>query len=149
MLFRSYKSVADLSGSATITVTVEDGGLDGDLATSSDNLVFSRSFVVTVTAVNDVPTLDALSDLAINEDAPEQTVNLAGITAGGGETQPLKVTATSSATGVIPNPAVTYTSASTTGSIRFTPVADQSGAVTITVTVEDGGLDGEIGRAHV
>jgi hypothetical protein len=142
-----YTPVADQSGTATITVTVEDGGLDGDLSTSGDNLTFSRSFVVTVTAVNDAPTLDALSDLTISEDASEQTVSLAGITAGGGETQPLKVTASSSATGLIPNPSVTYTSADATGSIRFTPVADQSGTATITVTIEDGGLDGDLGTS--
>ena len=34
-------------------------------------------------AVNDEPTFDVLSDININEDDPEQTVNLTGITAGG------------------------------------------------------------------
>jgi len=142
-----FTPVADQSGAAVITVTVEDGGLDGNLSTAGDNQTTTRTFTVTVAAVNDAPTLDALSDLNLNEDAAQQTVNLSGITAGGGESQPLRVTASSSNTGLIPNPAVTYTSASTTGSIRFTPVADQSGAVTITVTVEDGGLDGDLGTA--
>lgn len=142
-----YTPVANQSGTATITVTVEDGGLDSDLSTSGDNLTFTRSFLVTVTAVNDAPTLDALSDLTISEDASEQTVNLAGITAGGGETQPLRVTASSNVTGLIPNPSVTYTSADSTGSIRFTPVADQSGTATITVSVEDGGADGDLSTA--
>ena len=49
--------------------------------------------VVRAEAVNDEPTLDAISDVNINEDDPEQTVNLTGITAGGGETQVLSVTA--------------------------------------------------------
>jgi hypothetical protein len=98
-------------------------------------------------AVNDDPTLDAIGNLTINEDASEQTVNLSGITAGGGESQPLRVTSTSSSTGLIPNPAVTYTTANATGSIAFTPVADQSGTATITVTVEDGGLDGDLSTA--
>ena len=61
--------------------------------------------------MNDAPTLDAVSNLAIDEDAPQQTVNLEGITAGGGESQPLEVTATSSDTNLIPDPAVAYTSA--------------------------------------
>ncbi len=34
------------------------------------------------------PTLDALSNLTIDEDAAEQTVSLTGISAGGGESQP-------------------------------------------------------------
>ncbi|MEO2016921.1 MAG: VCBS repeat-containing protein, partial [Fuerstiella sp.] len=57
---------------------------------------------------NEVPTLDAISDLTIDEDASEQTVNLTGISAGGGESQPLRVTTTSSKTSLIPHPAVTY-----------------------------------------
>ena len=94
--------------------------------------------------VNVIPTLDAIADVTIDEDATEQTVNLSGITAGSGESQPLRVTATSSSTGLIPNPSVTYTTANATGSIAFTPVSDASGTATITVTVEDGGLDGDL-----
>ena len=37
----------------------------------------------------------------------EQTVNLTGITAGGGETQVLSITAVSDNTGLIPDPTVT------------------------------------------
>ena len=111
---------------------------------SDDNASVTRTFDVTVKPVNDKPTLDLFQDLTILEDAAEQTVNLAGVRAGGGESQPLKVTATSSDTGLIPHPAVTYTSADATGSLKFTPVADQHGVATITVTVEDGGLDGDL-----
>jgi hypothetical protein len=74
-------------------------------------------------------------------------VNLAGITAGDSESQPLRVIASSSNTGLIPNPTVTYTTANATGSIAFTPVTDQSGTATITVTVEDGGLDNNLSTA--
>jgi hypothetical protein len=45
---------------------------------------------------------------------------------------------------LIPDPTVAYTSANSTGSIAFTPLSDQSGTATITVTVEDGGLDGDL-----
>src|SRR6185369_15410503 len=62
---------ADQSGTATITVTLSDG-------TDSVN----RSFLVTVNPVNDLPTLNALSDLNITEDAGLQTVPLTGITSG-------------------------------------------------------------------
>ena len=71
-----------------------------------------------------VPTLDAISDITIDEDASGQTVNLTNVTAGGGESQPLQVTASSSDTSLIPNPTVTYTSPDATGSLAFTPVAD-------------------------
>ena len=46
----------------------------------------------------------------------------------------LTVTATSNNTGLIPNPTVTYTSPNTIGSISFTPVVNQTGTATITIT---------------
>ncbi|MFN5586364.1 MAG: hypothetical protein ACK5DR_13765, partial [Planctomyces sp.] len=55
--------VANRHGSTTVTVTVEDGGPDLDLETAADNETFSRTFNVTVTPVNDIPTLNPLSDM--------------------------------------------------------------------------------------
>ena len=47
----------------------------------------TATVTVSVTPVNDAPTLDSIADpAAILEDATEQTVNLSGISAGGGET---------------------------------------------------------------
>src|SRR5204862_5299485 len=75
------------------------------------------------------------------------SVAICGIRAGGGERQSLTVTASSSNTALIPNPTVSYTSANASGSLSYTPVADQSGSAVITVTVQDdggtanGGLD--------
>jgi hypothetical protein len=138
----SYTPQPDQFGSTTITVTVEDGGLDGNLATAGDNGTFSRVIQVTIAPVNDPPTLDDPADLQINEDAPQQVVALSGITAGAGESQLLRVVATSGTPGLIPNPVVTYSSPSATGSLAFTPVVDAFGVATITVTVEDAGLDG-------
>ncbi|MDE0864064.1 MAG: Ig-like domain-containing protein, partial [Rubripirellula sp.] len=142
-----YTPVANGSGTAEIVVTVADGGLDGNLATPGDNGTINRTVVIVVNPVNDVPTLDALDDLEIDEDAPLQTIQLAGIHAGPLETQTLRVTATSDNTNLIPDPTVTYTSANPTGSLSFTPVADQSGTATITVTVEDAGLDNDLATA--
>jgi VCBS repeat-containing protein len=124
----SFTPVPDANGSVNITVTVNDG-VD----------TFQRTFTVTVTAVNDPPTLDPIGDMTIDEDAPEQTVNLTGITTGAAnEIQTLVVTAVSSDPSIIPNPTVTYTSPNATGSLSFTPVPDANGSVNITVTVNDG-----------
>ena len=141
-----FTPLADQNGTATITVTVTDGGLDNDLATTDDNLTTSHTFDVTVNPVNDDPTLNSLVDLTIEENSSQKTVNLTGVTAGGGETQNLAVTAVSSNTSLIANPTVVYTSANSTGSLKFTPLADQNGSTTttITVTVEDGGLDNNL-----
>src|SRR5206468_9017395 len=101
---------------------------------------FSRTFTVVVTAVNDAPTLNAIPDPpAILEDAGLQTVNLSGISAGGGESQNLTVTALSNNTALIPNPTVSYTSPNATGSLSYTPVANANGSAIITVTVTDDG----------
>ena len=89
--------------------------------------------------VNDAPTIDTPSNVTINENAGQQTVNLTGITAGGGETQNLTVTASSNNTSLINNPTVTYTSPNSTGTLTFTPTANSFGTATITLTVTDDG----------
>ena len=136
----SYTPVANVSGSAIVTVTVTDGGLDNNLGTPGDNGTVSRTFTVVVSGDNDPPTLDAIPDPpAILEDAGAQTVNLSGITAGGGETQVLTVTAISNNVALIPNPTVTYTSPNATGSLAYTPVANAFGTAIVTVRVTDDG----------
>ena len=142
----SYTPVTNQSGTAHVTVTVRDAGLDG-VMNNGDDATIARSFTVVVQAGNATPTLDSIADpAAINMNAGQQTINLTGITAGGLESQTLQVTATSDLTGLIPNPTVTYTSPQSTGSIRYTPVTNQSGAAHVTVTVRDAGLDGTMGN---
>ena len=121
-------------------MTVTDGGLDNNLGTPGDNGTVSRTFTVVVSGDNDPPTLDAIPDpAAILEDAGAQSVNLSGITAGGGETQVLTVTAISNNVALIPNPTVTYTSPNATGSLAYTPVANAFGTAIVTVRVTDDG----------
>ncbi|NDH95049.1 MAG: hypothetical protein EBZ13_11090, partial [Planctomycetia bacterium] len=97
-----------------------------------------------VTPVSATPTLDPLPPLTIAVGSEEQTVSLTGISAGGGQFSPLRVTATSSNPGLIATPTVSYTSPASSGSLAFTPVPDQTGTAEITVTVEAGGLDGDL-----
>ena len=137
----AFTPIPNQNGTATITVTVVDGGFDNDLATPDDNGTTSRTVSVAVAPVNDTPTLDALSNVLLNEGDPEQAVNLIGMSTGGGEPQVLSVTAVSDNAGLIPDPVVDFDGQSSTGTLKFTPVADQFGTATITVTVEDGGLD--------
>ncbi len=133
----TFTPVANGNGTATITVTVNDGG--------ATNNIVTRTFMVTVNAVNQPPTLNAITNLTIGKNAGRQTVSLSGISSGAtNESQTLTVTATSSNTGLIPNPTVVYTSANSTGSLTFTPVANGNGTATITVTVNDGGATNNI-----
>ena len=55
----TFTPVAEASGTATVTVVVEDGGADGDLATAADNATVQQTFDVTVLAINDLPVLDS------------------------------------------------------------------------------------------
>ena len=126
----SYTPVADYNGSDSFTYKANDGNADSNVATVN----------ITVTPVNDAPTLGAISDMTINQGAGLQTVNLSGITSGAAnESQTLTVTATSGNTSLIPNPTVTYTRPNSTGSLTFTPVTGQSGSATMTITVKDDG----------
>ena len=93
-----------------------------------------------VVSVNQAPTLDAIPDpLKIRKNSGAQTILLTGITAGGHESQVLAVTAVSGSTGLIPNPAVTYQSPNTTGTLSYTPAANQTGTALVTVKVQDNG----------
>lgn len=132
----SYAPAANQFGTAVITVTVTDnGGIAGGGLDAT-----ARTFTVNVTPVNDAPTLDPIANPpAIQQNAGQQTVNLSGIAAGPGESQGLIVEATSGNPALIPNPTATYIQGATTGSVSFTPVADQSGTAIITVTVTDDG----------
>ena len=110
----------------------------------------TNTFTITVTSVNDAPTLAAIGNVGILEDAGAQVVNLSGITTGAtNESQTLSVTATSSNPTLVPNPTVTYTSPNATGTLGFTPVANEFGTATITVIVQDNGGTANGGVAAV
>ena len=70
----TFTPAPDQYGITTVSVSVEDGGLDNNLTTKDDNLTTTKSFEVTVTPVNDAPTLDPFTNdhsiiLAHNGDA--------------------------------------------------------------------------------
>ena len=114
---------------------------DGGTANGGINTV-SESFLVTVTPINQSPTINPIANPApIFENPPRrQTVSLTGISAGLGDTgQTMTVSAVSSNPALIPNPRVNYTTPSTTGTLTYQPVPNASGTATITVTVKDNG----------
>ena len=114
-------------------------------STSDSQNVYGRLY----NYVNDAPTINTPSNVTINENAGQQTVNLTGITAGGGETQTLTVTASSNNTALI-NPSVTYTSPNSTGTLDLHSRGEHFGTATITVTVMDNGgtLNGGVDKTR-
>jgi hypothetical protein len=122
----TYTPTGDFAGSDSFTFTVNDGIVD-----SADGTVS-----ITISAVNDAPTLDAVSDVSVDEDNAPADVALTGVDEGGGadeDSQTLTLTATSSDTSVLADPTISGTTLS-----FATAVADANGSVTVTVTVDDG-----------
>jgi hypothetical protein len=96
--------------------------------------------------VNLPPTITTPDDPdPIDEDAGQQTVVLTGITTGG-ETETLQVTVASNNTSLIV-PVATFNAGTGTATVRYTPIADQSGTAQIAVTVRDAGIDGSFDAA--
>lgn len=129
--------VANATGSAVITVRVQD---DGGTSDGGVNAV-TRTFTVTVGAVNDPPTLAFIAGRSIAEDAPQQSVTLSGISIGPANEagQVLAPVAFSTAPAVVGHPTIDYTAGSTTATLRWQPVADANGQARIFVTFSDDG----------
>ncbi len=136
-----YTPITNANGTAQIRVVIRDNG--GTANSGIDSVIVT--FTVTVTAVNDPPTLAAIANpAAINEDAGQQTINLSGIgTGAANEAQTLAITATSDNPALIANPTVVYTSPNATGTLQYTPLTNANGTAQVRVVVRDngGGLD--------
>lgn len=119
---------ANQSGTSTISVTVSDGAL-----TATD------TFVLTVNASNDAPTISNIANAATNEDT---TMSAIAFTVGDVETAAgsLTVSGSSSNTALIPNANIVFGGSGASRTISITPAANQNGSATITVTVSDGAL---------
>src|SRR6185503_14188339 len=122
------------AGSAVVTLHAQDEGGD----------VVSDSFLLTVVAVNDNPTLDMIADQNFDEDSGPHEIALTGITSGAtNEFQQLIVSASSGNSAVLPAPLVNYTSPSNTARLTFLSVSNAHGTAPITVTVRDGDTTNE------
>lgn len=117
---------ANQNGTATITSTVSDG-------TSS----VSSSLTITVTAQNDAPTIAPVANQTLiqgsNTLSIVVTVNDIDSTI-----STLTLSATSSATSVLPLSGITFSGTTTSRTVTFTP--STSGVSTVTLTVSDGSL---------
>ena len=150
---RVYTNKMDVGSVTNATVTGLIEGVTYYFAATAYNILgvesdYSEEVFYTVPgagSTNFPPTLNSIANLTISEDSGKQTVALAGISSGSSsEEQTLVVTAESSNTSLIPNPAVSYSSPNANGSLSFTPVANAFGTATITVTVNDGGASNNI-----
>ena len=112
------------NGSATITLTVSDG-----TASSTD------TFVLTVNAVNDAPTISDVSSLSTNEGTATSAL---AVTLGDADADDLTLSASSSAQGLVPDASIVLGGSGASRTVTVTPASNQSGSATITLTVSDG-----------
>ena len=114
-------------GPITITITVGDG-------TST----VIETFNVTVTASNKVPTISAIADQVINEDAPTGPI---AFTVADGDTplDSLTITATSNNQTLVPNGNIILAGTGANRTVNVSPAPNANGGpAIITVTVSDG-----------
>lgn len=116
--------VANASGEATITLTVTDGAQ----ATATD------TFKVTVSAINDSPTISQISDTSTNEDTAKQV----SFTVGDVDGDTVTVTGVSSNTALVANASVVVSGTGASRMVTITPAQDQTGFTDITLTANDG-----------
>jgi large repetitive protein len=130
-----YSLVGNASGTVTITVVAVDNGA----ATSPNVNSFTSTFQITVSEVNNAPTLAAVSNITVQEDAPQQDIALSGITAGAGESQQLALEVVADKPELLEIFQVVYNSPSETGSLQIKPKANENGVVAVSVKVVDNG----------
>src|SRR5207245_1231137 len=115
------------SGSSTITISVTDTNFGST----------NTSFVLTVNPVNDAPTISSIGSQTINENTALGPVPF---TVGDVETPAgnLTVTGVSSNQTLAPNTNIVFGGSGASRAFFITPLNNQTGTTTITLTVSDG-----------
>ena len=121
--------VANLSGSATITVTVTDGQFSS-----------STNFVVTVNPVNDPPIISNIADqtTSLNVSTGPLSFTVDDLETAAGS---LTLSADSSNLTLLPLSNIIFGGSGANRIVTLIPAADQTGTATVTVRVSDGSLN--------
>lgn len=112
-------------GTATITLSVSD-----------ETNTVSDTFLLTVNAINDAPTITDIADLSIPTNG---TTGLLSFSIGDVDSPPntFAVSSTSNNQALVPNASIVMNSSGPSWTLSITPAANMSGTATITVTVTD------------
>ncbi len=122
----TYTPAANYYGPDAFTYKASDGLLDSNNATVA----------ITVTPVNDAPTISDIADRAI--DANSNTGAVAFTIGDADGLTGLAVSGISSNSTLVPNANIVFAGTGASRTVTVTPAANQSGTATITVTVTDG-----------
>ena len=118
--------VTNQFGTARITISVTDGNL----------AVVTRSFLLTVLSVNDLPTISNITDRTINEDTPTGLIPLT-ITDVETPAASLTLSASSSNPTLVPATNIVFGGIGSARTVNIRPATNQYGLATITITVQD------------
>ncbi len=134
----TYTPAANAHGTATVTVKLQDNG--GTANGGQDTT--TKTFTITMTAINDAPSFTKGANQTVNEDAGSQTVVgwASAISAGPNEptqTASFEVANNNNALFAL-QPAID----AVTGTLTYTPAANANGTAIVTVKlVDNGGTD--------
>ena len=130
----TFTPAPNANGTANFTVTLQDNGgtANGGVDTSAP-----QAFSITVTPVNDAPTISAIGAQATLEDTPTGAI---AFTIGDVDGDAITVSATSSDQAIVPDANIALGGAFADRTVVVTPAPNANGTVNITVTVSDGTL---------
>jgi VCBS repeat-containing protein len=129
----TYIPAANYNGSDSFTYRASDGALESNLATVT----------ITVSAVNDPPTVTVAAGGTCGADDHSGTINLAvGDVESAAEA--LTLSASSSNKTLVPNGNLALGGSGAARTLKVTSVAGRSGTATVTVTVSDGQKTGMV-----
>jgi Big-like domain-containing protein len=123
----SYTPNSNFAGSDSFTYLANDGVVDSNITTVA----------ITVTAVDDAPSISNIGDQSTDEDTPTGALSF---TVGDAETSAgsLTVTGSSSNTTLVPVGGIVFGGSGANRTVTLTPAANEFGTTTIIVRVSDG-----------
>ncbi|MEI8028094.1 MAG: Ig-like domain-containing protein, partial [Pseudomonadota bacterium] len=128
----SLNPASNQNGTATVTLTATDG-----LLSAQD------TFVLTVNAVNNAPSISDVTNQSTNEDAP---LNGLAVTISDVDNSLVCATALSGAssnTALLPNANITIGGTAPNCTVSLSPASNQNGTATVTLTATDGLLSAQ------
>jgi hypothetical protein len=132
----TYTPAPNANGSALVTVIMKDNGgtANGGIDSST------QTFTIYIFAVNDEPTIGAVSDQAIPEDSGVNIVNVSGISDGDPEQEQSLVSNLSYTNpGLIASASFIVPASSATGTVEIIPALNEFGSSIFTLTLQDNG----------
>lgn len=143
--YLSFYPDEDNNGATTVTLTIQDDGMRHVVKEPGtkilDNVLETTlTYQVNIVPVNDAPSMDAITDISIPEDSPQQNILLTGISPGpANESAQTVALSVSSDLAIFSTLEIQTTGDPATRQLVYESLPNQFGDATITVTLKDNG----------